>query len=361
MGNDFESANDGLIPVGRDHLNILVTDEDKHGHDIAKMSDFMGLYAQKQTTALATTTATEIILNLPIADLGIISDAVQQAAVLIKDDLTLIPDMEHIPADIKKKLKDGIYKIGESKQVDGNMRAVIVDESGTRVKDITLKEVANNPGNIETARSISNQLQMKQINDKLAAIQEIQSYQLDKQRDHEILVPFLNARDSILFAQNAQRIEDRNLYLQKASDELMKAKNAVYSEMKTASVHLAKKSKWAIFQRQSTIDTLTSHLSDDLQLSTKICGIQMQVLEYLGHPELSKLELEQYNHEMQLFLSEKVGNSGLSTIELIHDNFNYSKDNLDCWYTLSKEMSQAVQDTALKLDTNKTYVIGVED
>ena len=44
------------------------------------------------------------------------------------------------------KFQKGIYKIAESKQVDGNMRAVILDENDIRVKDITLKRIKNNPG-----------------------------------------------------------------------------------------------------------------------------------------------------------------------------------------------------------------------
>lgn len=56
-----------------------------------------------------------------------------------------------------------LTKIGESRQVDGNLRAVIVDEAGTRVKDVTLKEVQINPGTMEALRSITNQLQMRQI------------------------------------------------------------------------------------------------------------------------------------------------------------------------------------------------------
>ena len=44
-------------------------------------------------------------------------------------------------------------------------------------QDITLKKVINNPGTLETTRSIANQMQMKQIQDTLKGIQEMQSYQ----------------------------------------------------------------------------------------------------------------------------------------------------------------------------------------
>ena len=63
-----------------------------------------------------------------------------------------------------------------------------------RVKDITLKRVISNPGNVETVRSIGNQMQMRQIYAKLADIQEFQTYQLEKDRDRDIIVPFLDGK-----------------------------------------------------------------------------------------------------------------------------------------------------------------------
>lgn len=100
----------------------------------------------------------------------------------MKGDITLLPDFDNLPIDVKTKLKKGIYKVGNSKQVDGNLRAVILDENDVRIKDVTFKKVINNSGNIETARSIGNQLQMRQIYTKLADIQEIQTYQFEKDR-----------------------------------------------------------------------------------------------------------------------------------------------------------------------------------
>ena len=39
--------------------------------------------------------------------------------------------------------------MGESKQVDGNLRVVKLNQEGVRIKDITLKKVISNPGNVE--------------------------------------------------------------------------------------------------------------------------------------------------------------------------------------------------------------------
>lgn len=161
-----KESDTALVPS---ELHILVTDADTNGYEISKMSDFMGLYAQQLTRSLADSPFVEVVSNIPVADLGIINDVVQHAAVVARGNITLVPDFDSLPAGIKEKLKQGLYSIGDSKQVDGNLRAVIVDENGVRVKDITLKKVINNPGTLETTRSIANQMQMKQIQDTLKA------------------------------------------------------------------------------------------------------------------------------------------------------------------------------------------------
>jgi hypothetical protein len=137
--NDISSDN-SIIPISEQKVHILITDADTHGTEITKMSDFMGEYAKLQVSSLNNSALTSVMVDIPIADVGIINDVVQHARIVAKGDISLIPDFEHLPSDIREKLKKGIYSIGESKQVDGNMRAVILNENGTRVKDITLKK-----------------------------------------------------------------------------------------------------------------------------------------------------------------------------------------------------------------------------
>ena len=353
-----ELLNTTLMPS---KLHILVTEADTNGYEISKMSDFMGLYAQQLTRTLAKSSFVETISNIPIADISIINDVVQQAAVVVKGDITLVPDFDSLPVGIKEKLQQGIYSIGDSKQVDGNLRAVILDENKVRVKDITLKKVSNNPGTLETTRSIANQMQMKQIQDTLKGIQEMQSYQLDRDRDRDILTPFFDARDYILQAQNALSLETRNDFLVKASDRMTTALNSVYAEMRTASLHLAKNTKWSLFHKQSSIDGLLSNLSDDLQLATKFSGVQMQVFEALGRREDSKLVLDRYQSVMHDFIAQEIDGRGMSAIELMHDNYRYTKENRDCWYTFSKRLEPALEDTRRAIENKDVYIISVED
>lgn len=347
-----------LVPS---ELHILVTDADTNGYEISKMSDFMGLYAQQLTRSLADSPFVEVVSNIPVADLGIINDVVQHAAVVARGNITLVPDFDSLPAGIKEKLKQGLYSIGDSKQVDGNLRAVIVDENGVRVKDITLKKVINNPGTLETTRSIANQMQMKQIQDTLKASKKCRVISWIEIGIEIFSRLFFDARDYILQAQNATSIESRNQFLEKASDRMTTALNSVYAEMRTASLHLAKNTKWSLFHKQSSIDTLLSNLSDDLQLATKFSGVQMQVFEALGRREDSKLVLDRYQTVMHDFITQEIGGRGMSAIELMHDNYHYSKENTDCWYTFSKELEPALESTRLAIENKDVYIVSVED
>lgn len=356
--NGAEHTDMEIIPS---ELRILITDEDTNGYDISKMSDFMGLYAQKLTRSLADSSFVEIVSCIPVADIGIINDVVCHAAVIARGNVTLVPDFNSLPTGIKEKLKKGLYSIGESRQVDGNLRAVILDENGIRVKDITLKKVLRTPGTLETTRSIASQMQMKQIQDTLIGIQEMQSYQMDRDRDRDIYTPFFDARDFILQAQNASTSEERNNALNKAADRLTTALNSVYAEMRTASLHLAKNTRWSLFHKQSSIDTLLSNLSDDLQLATKLSGVQMQVFEALGKREDSKLVLDRFQNVMHDFITQEIGDRGMSAIELMHDNYHYTKENIDCWYMFSKELELALENTRQAIENKQVYIVSVED
>ena len=343
-------------------LCILVTDEDKYGTDIAKMSDFFDLCVQQMSYELKEYTTSDILREIPVADLGIINDVVHHAEVLMKGTYGYIPDFDSLPHDIKTKFDKGIYKIGESRQIDGNMRAVILDENDVRVKDITLKRVKNDAGELETSRSIENQLQMRQIYAKLNEIQELQIYQIKRDRDRDIITPFLNARDFILRAQTTNSLKDRREYLKKSSDEITKAINGVYTDLTTSAELLAKLTSWPIFQRRNQIRNAIGFITSDLQLATKYVGVQVQVLDYLGDKESSRMALKCYQHVMQNFLVKEINKKEQSAARLMHLNYPYDDSNRDFWQTFSKELRPMLEAGFDNIEGQKDiYLVSLED
>lgn len=348
-----------IIPQNAVH--ILVTEEDKNGQNLLAMSDFFGAYVQQLTEALRVTAVPSITPDIPVADIGIISEVVQQVEAVTHGTTQLLPDFDHLPKDIRKKLKDGAYKIGASKQVDGNLRAVIVDETDTRVKDVTLKEVRVNAGTLEASRSITNQLQMRQIYEKLDAIQEMQSFQIDRDRDRDLKVPVLDARNYILNAQGDNTSdEDRRKYMEKAADKLLSAVNSLYTDIQTSMNHVLELTNIRIFQKKKQIREYIAFISEDILIVTKVVGLRMQVLDYLGNTDGAQIEMTQYQRFMRDFFTTELPGRGYSAAELIHLNYPYTKNNLDCWFQLRQDMEQVLL-TEHSKDKEHIYLVSVEE
>lgn len=350
------------------NLIIFKTEADRYGRDITAMSNFFDGYVQQMSLTLREQSKLEIVSELPVADLGIIRDVVHQADIIMSEDITLLPDFDNLPADIKVKLKKEIYTIGDSRQVDGNFRAVVLDEHGVRVKDITLKKVLNNPGSIETARSIGNQMQMRQIYEKLADIQEFQTYQLERDRDRDIIVPFLDARSLVLEAETKDSEEERLLLLREADGKIRTALNSIYADIETTSKSLARYISIPLIPPGKVSNRYMRYLTSDMQIATKYVGVRMQLLEYMGETKTAKSVLKLYQHVMYDFLTKPVTRKGLSTAMLMQDYFPYDESNMNCWHAFSKEMIPALEYSMKTLElsmsgdySNDVYIVSVED
>lgn len=371
MDSDFTSTTaekNDLVDTEKKQLVIFKTENDKYGRDITVMSDFFDGYVQQMSLALRKQSNLEFVHDLPMADLGILNDVIHQMDIILKGNITLLPDFDNLPVDIKSNLKKGIYTVGDSKQVDGNLRAVILDENGVRVKDITLKKVVSNPGTVETARSIGNQLQMRQIYAKLADIQEFQTYQLEKDRDRDIIVPFLDARSIVLEAEHKKKEEEKLAALKAADDKIRTALNAVYADIETTTRSFVRRTSIPFLQFGNQLNAYMSFLTSDIQIATKYVGVRMQLLEYMGESKVAREVLQSYQHVVHDFLVKPITKKGLSAATLMHDYFPYDKNNLNCWYTFSKEMKPALESSMKTIELsinenveNEIYIVSVED
>lgn len=357
-----------LSLVNRKPLEIFKTKADLTGRDITQMSNFFDGYIEQMSLALREGSAIEVLSEIPFSDLSIVNEVVQRARVLLKDNVTLVPDFDNLPLDVKKKLKLGLYTIGESKQVEGNMRAVIMDENGTRVKDITLKKVVNSPENLETARNIGNQLQMRQISAKLAAIEEFQTYQIERDRDQQIIVPFLDARTLILRAANAKSADEQKNLLEEANSKITSALHSIYTDMDTSARMLVKKADSWFPDVTGRMNDYMRFITSDLQIATKYVGVSMQILEYIGDNSGAKNALLEYQQTLYDFLEKPISKKGLSAALIMQGNFPYTSENIDQWYMFKKEIAPtlktSIENTMLSIDSaecQEIYIVSVED
>lgn len=342
-------------------LCILVTDDDKHGTDITLMSDFFEVYIQQLSCEIIENAQSEIVTAIPFADLSILNEVLDGTKKIIVGEWSLLPDFDNLDNDIKAKLKKGIYTIGESKQVEGNSRAVILDEEGVRIKDITLKRVKNSVQIAENLRSISNQMQMKQISAKLDAIVENQEYQLLRDRDRDIVTPFLIARDYILEAQESTDRQYQTEKLSKAADKIKEALTSVYTDMNTTAMQLAKLTDRLFFANKVQVNTYMKYLTGDIQMATKFIGVQMQVYEYLNDKSAATLALENYQHVMRDFTEKIISKNGCSAAGIMQNNYPYTESNKDFWYNFSNDMQPLISMDARKIHDSELYIVSWED
>lgn len=87
----------------------------------------------------------------------------------------------------------------------------------------------------------------------------------------------------------------------------------------------------------------------------------MHVFDYLGESKNSRNALEQYQYNMQLFLTKGINHKGQSTATLIHLNYPYDATNIDSWYQFSAEMQSVLQAHTKWIDGKEIYLVSAED
>lgn len=123
---------------------------------------------------------------------------------------------------------------------------------------------------------------MRQVLDKLSEIQELQRFQIEKDRDRDIFAPFLLARKYVLRAELQTTPEERRTLLAKADEEMTKAIHAVMLDINTTARSLAN----AVFKPYAnvahTLDAYMNYIARDMQALNQFIGIELQVLAHFG-------------------------------------------------------------------------------
>ena len=361
MSENTGATGANRFPIKLSKLQILVTEEDIKGTDILAMSDFFDGYVEELTRDIRASEDVDVITDIPVSDAVIIGEVFNQAKAVTKGMIQLIPDYDHLPKDIKEGLARGIYKVGESRQVDGNVRGVLVDADGIRVKDITFKKVHADSGTVEASRNIANQIQIKQITAKLDEIQAMQSYQIARDRDRDIYVPFFDARKYILLAQlEEDSEEDRKRYLRQASDLLSTTLTSIYRDFETSGESLVTLTGKRFFRNTKAINKMIGYVTTDLQLVHKMVGLNVRTLACLGDKNAIRVETGRYQKCMQDFFLKELPGCGCTLVGLIHENYPYTKENKNSWYNLALEAEKPLKELEQK-GMEQIYLISVED
>ena len=361
LDNNLEINNENNnTSIDKREIMILVTEEDKTGSDVMKMSDFFTIAVQELSREFDYSDSLLSLDEFPLSEMSIINEAIKTIGVFRSPEFDLVPDFSSLSKDIQEKYKQGKLVLGESKQVKGNIRAVLVDaKTKVRVKDVTLKKVerVNNTNNI--SRDMLNQMQLRQILEKLDYMISEQSYLIDFSRNQAIIRPFLDARDYILKAQRQKNIIEQKMYLTKAAEGLQSAINAVYVDLNTIQNQLVieVKKKWFKRLNRKVIDTDISRITVDTIILTKYVGLEMQVYHYLEDINSSRETLETYRSNINRFFEKGIISPDKSLAMFIHENVEYTEKNLDSWYYMEERFKPLINSSYDELEAKTIYVI----
>lgn len=322
------------------------------------MSDFLANRISSLTLDLIDGISAPLVPFQP-ADLAIAEQALRNGRPVVKGEYEYLLDFDSLPKEILKKFKEGKYKLGTSKQVKDNLRAVIVDESGTRVKDITLKREKRTTANADSMQGLAIQAQLKQMDAKLDAILELQGYQIDFARNQALVAPFFNARDRVVHAQSEEDPQLRRKYLDEAVAMIEEAMNNAYLDIETLKTRFLRLTNWPVPFREARVNQYIGYITQDLQLLARYNGILQQILDFLGKQSDKQDAFEKYRSFMLGFYTNAVGRKQLPLAIQIHNVFDASQAlDKNVWKTMTDELVPVLQGTAT---IQEALIITMED
>lgn len=290
-------------------------------------------------------------------------------------------DFASLSEKTKKNLENGTFKVGNSKKIDGNYRAVVVDttKNNVRVEDVTLKKVEKKSNNTDDSSRVdlSTQVQLKQIYDLLLDMKASQEFQINWDRNNSILPPFFSARTKVLQALNTVSLDEKIHLLNEANTYMEDSVSAIKADLISNKEEIIKRTK----QVDYLYDSLKRHadfILNDTEIMTKIVGMQLYIDLSLNNKAMALERLTSYNGVMELLTQPDITtNRGLllnllqkiprinrakwlknsdkiSLLELINSHYKYGKNDIDLFINLQEKLHEAN-------DTNNTFLTNLEN
>lgn len=338
-------------------LNIFTEEVDRKGTDLLAMSDFFEVFIGKIEVEMGAETKWEVLHNIE-GFIGQIAAAIKGGFDISQMGM-LVADYSHFSRDIIDGLKEGLYHVGQSKEVAGNLRPAILDKDGHLVKFFTLKKAANPSSILSDISTLSMQASLQRISSQIEDIGRDVKGMIDFARREALSNKFIYARDRIMMAATSSE-EERVLYLKEADTYLMEGLTDLYSDV-NAQVEALADIKGP-FASVKAIDSLLSYINEDMQMIPRYVGLRVYLLNYRGKADDANRILGEYRYQLQLLDEKRIGGGKYTALELIHKNYPYDSSNMDFWLVKPKQMLQAINsyETMLEQKNSDIYYIDVE-
>ena len=349
--------NKEIAKIPEEPLIIFKTEEVRVKNDILLMSNFFDNYINQLCVSEEKGAMIQAVNDIVVSNIGLINDAVKKLETVYNNDIVIVPDFDSLSSEIKTKLKNGDYKVAESRQVNGNLRPTIVDQNNVRVKDITLRKEKLEKKSLD---QIDVQMQLKEIYNKLIEIQDMQEYQIKLDRNRDFVNPFLSARNFILEAETEMDLNRRKEKLLKADEYIANAIVSVESDLETTSKHIVNIIGTPI--KRFFIDKFLKFVVEDIQVVTKYVGVRMQLLEYLNEDSKSKIAIDNYKSLISDFFTRARGKKGMTMADIMQNYYPYNNQNKDLWYEMKKKYidEQKLMSETL-IEGKEIYVLTLDD
>ena len=359
------SENNAITPLeDKPLLNIFATEEDKNSTDLLEMSNFFELFIDDIGDNLHNFYQWDTVIDFG-ALLGRLAAAIK-AGFDINDMGVMVADYSHFSKEIIDGIKKGIYHIGESKEVAGNMRPAILDKDEHIVKWFTMKKAVNPKEMLSDVGSLSMQNSLRQISSELKGISQDLKYEIEFNRRQALSLPFINARTKFLNAINNP--QNKVKYLEEADTYLLEGLNALYADIEAEAKRLGdsdlkpnqSKIKEFFIGSLKYADDILGRINEDMLMIPKYVAVEVYLLKHLERYEDAKAVLGQYKYHLDKMANTPLLGSEYTAAEVIHELYPYHKDNRDFWLEMPQETISALDSLQLLIEPKENEVFLIE-
>lgn len=339
-------------------LDIFSSNEDKKGTDLLKMSNYFDVFVSKIDTRIDSRGKWEIVIE-PTALLGRIVTVIKSGFDLSEVNM-LVADTSHFSKEIVDGLKKGIYHIGQSKEVAGNLRPAVLDENEHLVKFVTLKKAINPSEILSDMSNLTIQMSLKSISAQIEDVgRDVQAISEFVRRE-ALSNKFIYARDKIMSAATADK-EYQEQLLMEADTYLMEGLVDLYADINAEVQKLAELS--GPFRSLKAADTLLAHINEDMQMIPRYVGMRVYLFNLRGKTIEANRVLGEYQYNLENLSEKKIGSEKYTAIEMIHRYYPYSENDTDFWLHKPKEMLSALKtyDNLIEQASEELFYIDMED
>jgi hypothetical protein len=314
-------------------LDIFLSEEDRNGTDLLSMSNYFEVFVSKLNSNLEENGKWEIIVDS--ANVFCKIAAAIKSGIDITESKMLVADTSHFSKDIVDGLKSGLYHMGQSREITGNLRPAVLDEKDQLVKFVTLKKAVNPSEILTDMENVSMQLSLNQISGKIKEVGRNVQGISEFIRREKLSNKFINARGKIKLAATADAVQ-REQYLKEVDTYLMEGLTSLYSDINANVKKLAELK--GPFISLKNADTILIYINEDMQMIPRYVGLRVYLLNFRGNVEASNKILDEYRYHIENLAERKLDGSKYTAFEIIHRYYPYTEENTDFWLEQPREM-----------------------